>query len=199
MSVSICCESISKSVSLFHTQFALACTFVLRIFSLTLFIKFFLIQNQSLINYRLKYYDFLSLEKKYLACNLSLEQFSWGAVFLRAICQSGNYVDGKSSERQFSSWVISRGILSRCNYLRGNFPGAIIQGQSSRGQLLGVNCPDNFLCLLFNSKLSENFWELFPNICTLKLKVVLYLLMFCLTCFVLTNLITSSFIIKHVI
>ena len=41
----------------------------------------------------------------------------------------------KSSERQFSLGAISRGILAGGNYLWSNYPGPIIRGQSSRGQL----------------------------------------------------------------
>ena len=86
-------------------------------------------------NYRLKYYDFLFMGKKYTGCNLSMGQFSWGAVFCGAICPRGNSVDDKSSERQFSSGAISRGILSGGNYLWSNCLGAIILGKSSRGHL----------------------------------------------------------------
>ena len=60
-----------------------------------------------------------------------------GAVFVGAICPRGNYVDEKSSERQFSSEAISRGILSGGNYLWTNCLGAIIRGLSSRDQLSG--------------------------------------------------------------
>ena len=93
------------------------------------------------------YYDFWFLGKKYIGCNFSLGQFSWGAVFLGAICPRGNYVDDKSSERQFSSRAISKEILPGSNYLWSNCPGAIIQDQSSRGAIilgtiiLGSNYP----------------------------------------------------------
>ena len=53
----------------------------------------------------------LILGKKYIGCNLSLRQFSWGEDFLGAICSRGNYVDDKSSERQFSLSAISRGYF----------------------------------------------------------------------------------------
>ena len=108
-------------------------------------------------NYRLKYYDFWFLGKKYNGCNLSLGQFSWGATFLEAICLRGNYLDDKSSKKQFSLGPISRGILSGGNCLWSNCPGAIIWGQLFSGQLftgqyssgiiiLGENCPgDNDL------------------------------------------------------
>ena len=86
-------------------------------------------------NYRLKYYDFWFLGKKYIGCNLSLGQFSWGAVFLGVICPRGNYVDDKSSERQFFLGAILREILSGGNYLWSHCLKAIIRGQSSRGQL----------------------------------------------------------------
>ena len=85
--------------------------------------------------------------KKYIGCNFSLGQFSWGAVFLGVIYPRGNYVDDKSSERQFSSGAISKEILSGSNYLWSNCPGAIIQDQSSRGTIilgtiiLGSNYP----------------------------------------------------------
>ena len=62
-------------------------------------------------------------------------QFSCWAVSLGAICPRGNYVGDKSSERQFTWGAIFRGILSGGNYLWSNCPGAIIQGQSFRGQL----------------------------------------------------------------
>ena len=81
------------------------------------------------------YYDFWFLGKKHIGCNFSLGQFSWGVVFLGAICPRGNYVDDKSSERQFSSRAISKEILPGSNYLWSNCPGAIIQDQSSREQL----------------------------------------------------------------
>ena len=73
-------------------------------------------------------------------------QFSCWAVFLGAICPRGNYVGDKSFEREFSLGAISRGILSGGNYLWGNCPVAIIQGQLSTGQfssgaiILGGNC-----------------------------------------------------------
>ena len=48
LSVSICCESINKSVSLFDTQFILDFVLLfLSSFSLTVFIKFFLIQKSK--------------------------------------------------------------------------------------------------------------------------------------------------------
>ena len=49
----------------------------------------------------------------------------------------GNYVDNKSSEKQFSLGEISRGILSGGNYLWGNFPGAIIRGAIIQGAISG--------------------------------------------------------------
>ena len=87
--------------------------------------------------YWLKCYDFWFLGKKYIGCNLSLRQFSWGPVFLETICPRRNYVDDKSSERQVSSGAISRKILSGGSYLWSNCPGATSQGQSSWGQLSG--------------------------------------------------------------
>ena len=70
-----------------------------------------------------------------------MEQFSWWAVFLGVICPSGNYVGDKSSGRQFSLGTTSRGILSECSYFWSNCPGAILRGQSSRGNYLEGNCP----------------------------------------------------------
>ena len=55
-------------------------------------------------------------------------------MFLGGSFPRGNYIGDKSSERQFSSRAISREILSGGSYLRGNFPGAIIQGTIIRGQ-----------------------------------------------------------------
>ena len=86
-------------------------------------------------NYRLKYHNFLFLDKKYIGCNLSLGQFSWGVVFHGAICQRGDYVDDKSSEMQFSSEPITKGILSGGNYFLGNCPGVIIQGVIIQGAI----------------------------------------------------------------
>ena len=60
----------------------------------------------------IKVLRFLILGEKYIGCKLSLGQISWKAVFLGAICPSGNYVGDKSSERQFSSRVNCREILS---------------------------------------------------------------------------------------
>ena len=60
------------------------------------------------------------------------DYFAVGSSFW-TICPRCNYVSDKSSERQFSSGVISRGILSRRNYLWGNFLGAIIWGTIMRG------------------------------------------------------------------
>ena len=93
--------------------------------------------------------------------------FSSKIVFLGAICPRGNYIGDKSSEKQFFSGVISRGIggqgaiifrvivckqWSRENYPGGNFPrgqfssGAIVLGGScSGGNCPGGNCPgDNY-------------------------------------------------------
>ena len=61
-------------------------------------------------------------------------------MFLGESFPQGNYVGDKSSERH--SGAISWGKLSGGNYLRDNFPGAIIQGaiiwrQLSGGQLSG--------------------------------------------------------------
>ena len=55
-------------------------------------------------------------------------------MFLGGSFPRGNCIGDKSSERQFSSRAISRGILSGGSYLWGNFPGAIIQGTTIRGQ-----------------------------------------------------------------
>ena len=85
--------------------------------------------------------------KQYLRCNSPLGLFSWRALFLESISTRGNYVGDQSSKKQFSSGAISMGILSRGNYRWGNCPGAIIFGQSSRGQFsegeifLRGNCP----------------------------------------------------------
>ena len=73
------------------------------------------------------------------------DHFPGGAVFLEANFPLGNYVDDKSSERQFSSGAIFTGILSAGSYLCSNCPGAIIRGQSSRGQLSRGNIPQGQL------------------------------------------------------
>ena len=56
-------------------------------------------------------------------------------MFLGESFPQGNYVGDKSSERH--SGAISWGKLSGGNYLRDNFPGAIIQGAIIWGQLSG--------------------------------------------------------------
>ena len=61
----------------------------------------------------IKVLQFLILGGKYIGSNLFLVQISWGAVFLGTICPRGNYVDNKSSEKQF---------------LQGQFPGGYFQG-----------------------------------------------------------------------
>ena len=76
-------------------------------------------------------------------CNFILGTMFFGSSFPR-----GNYVGNKSSERQFSSATIFRGILSGGSYLWGNCPGTVIQGRGTivRGAIfLGGNCPgDSF-------------------------------------------------------
>ena len=105
MSVSICCQNINKSVSLFHTQFVL----------------------------RLKSTKISDSWGK----NISGVTYPWdffpGGSFLWTVCPWGNYLGNKSSERQFYSGVISRGILSGGNYLSGNFIEAIIRGNHPGG------------------------------------------------------------------
>ena len=65
----------------------------------------------------------------------TLETSILGADFLGIICPRGNYVEDKSSKRQFSSGEISRGILGGRKHFWGNCPEAIIRRQLSRGQL----------------------------------------------------------------
>ena len=90
---------------------------------------------------------FLIFGEKCIGCNLFLGQFSWGAVFLGAICLKGNYVDNKS-EKQFLLGAIIFGVIvrkqsSRANYLGGNIPWGQLSGlQFSLGAIiLGSNCP----------------------------------------------------------
>ena len=81
-------------------------------------------------SYLLKYYDLWFLRKKYSGCNSSLGQFSGGsrrAVFLGAICPRDNYVDKKSSKKQFYLGAIIFGVifweqLSGDNHLVGSYP-----------------------------------------------------------------------------
>ena len=124
MSVSICCESINNPGSLFYTKFVLD------------FFKQFqshcvykvLIQKSNLNLKEGKQEEAYTDESTTLSDSCS---FPWDHL------SEGQYVGDKSSERQFSLGTISRGILLGGNYLSGwgNCPGAIIQGQSSSGQL----------------------------------------------------------------
>ena len=59
-----------------------------------------------------------------------------GAVIFGAICPRDDDVSNKLSERKLSSRAVSRGILPGGNYLWGNFPEAIIRGQSSIGAII---------------------------------------------------------------
>ena len=96
----------------------------------------------------IKVLPFLILGEKYVVCNFSLVQSSWG----KGSFPRGNYAGYKLSERQFSLGAISMGILSGGNYLWSNCPEATTWGQSSRAQfsegqfsseaiILGDNCP----------------------------------------------------------
>ena len=51
----------------------------------------------------------LVLGEKISRCNLSLELFSLGAVFVWKICPTSNYVGEKSYEKQFPAEAVSRG------------------------------------------------------------------------------------------
>ena len=92
-----------------------------------------------------------------------------GAVFLGANCSRANYVGNKSSERQFSSREVSRGILSGGNYRQVNCLGAIIQGAIVRGAiirgliLLGWNRPDTEFKIKYSEHISflkkESKWK----------------------------------------
>ena len=134
-SVCICWESINNSVSLFHTQFVLGLFFFFSSFSLIVFIKFFLIQKSksstnlnhkewkqegATIDYSTTISDSWAKSMSrviYLGTIFLGRSFPWGHFFPR-----GNYVDDKSSDRQFSSGAISRGISSGSNYLWRNCP-----------------------------------------------------------------------------
>ena len=68
-------------------------------------------------------------------------------MFLGDSFHPGNYVSDKSSKRQFSSWAISREILSRGSYHWGNYPGAVNQGAIIWGAIiLGGNYPGGQFC-----------------------------------------------------
>ena len=149
--VSLCYGSINKSVSIFRAQFVLDLFFFFEQFQSHCF---FLSKNQSLglikttkkENKRkqlsIKVLRILILGEKYIVCNLSLGQCSWGQFSLGQLCR--------------------RQIIGKAIFLGGNFQGYIVRGQlslgaifqeqSSRGQFsLGAiflegNCPDTFLC-----------------------------------------------------
>ena len=167
MSVSICYESTRNSVSILYTQ----CSWLVLLFSVvsvSLFHKshkFFLIQKsksttnlnrkegkqeKATIGYSTTIFDSWG---KYISCLI----YPWDNVPGGSF-PLGNYVGDKSYKRQFSLRAISRGILSRGNYLWGNFPEAIIQGEIIRwANVRGViflrgNCPDT---TIYISKLSN--------------------------------------------
>ena len=160
LSVFICCESISKFVSLFHTQFVLDLFFFFKQFQSHCIYSLLTKQKpKSGKNKRkqlsIKVLRFLILGKKYRACNLPWGLFSLGEgglFFLETICSTGNYVRDKSPERKFFSEAIIFG--SNCPW--GNYSGAIIlgdifpggnnpRGNHSGGNCLGDNYPgDNF-------------------------------------------------------
>ena len=169
VSVFICCESISKFVSLFHTQFVLDLFFLFKQFQSHCIYSLLTKQNQSLVKNKrkqlsIKVLRFLILGKKYRACNLPLGHFSLEEgrlFFLETICPTGNYVRHKSPERKFSS----EAIIFRSNCPRGNYSGAIILraffreaiisgviihgaiawGKTIRGTIFhGDNCLDTF-------------------------------------------------------
>ena len=75
----------------------------------------------------------LVLGEKISRCNLSLELFSLGAVFVWKICPTGNYVGGNHTKSNFLRRQFP-GDIVRGHYLWGKCFGAIIQGQSSGGQ-----------------------------------------------------------------
>ena len=166
MLISIGCESINNSVSLFHAQFVLDLFFffkqfqshcIYEVYSYTKIKVYYSCRLQRRKtrgrNHQLKYYDFWFLGKKYICCNLLLGPFSWGTVFLSAICPRANYVGNKSSKRPFSSRAISRGILSGDSYLWGKCPGAIIQGAiAQEASFLRGNCLDTYWNLILTLK-----------------------------------------------
>ena len=156
----MCCKSINKSVSLFHTQFALDLFFFFKQFQSLVFIKFFLIQkskSSTNLNHKegnkTKQLSICEITKiwnsrgKNISGVIYLCDYFPGGSLFGTICPRGNYVGDKSSERQFSSGAISRRILSVGNFLLGNFLEAIIRGRSPGGQfsseaiIQGGRCP----------------------------------------------------------
>ena len=111
-----------------------------------MFIKFFLIQkskSSTNLNHKQRKQEQATTDKsttisdclgKNRSCviypwdSLSGEEGGGGGSFPR-----GNYVGDKSSERQFFSGAISRGILSGGNYLWGNCLEGIVRRQFCRG------------------------------------------------------------------
>ena len=92
-------------------------------------------------NYRLKYYDFWFLGKKYIGCIYSWDDFPGGS-FSRDHLFKGQLCRQQIIRKTNFLGSISRGILSGGNFLWSNCPGAIICGQSSRGTIfLGGNYP----------------------------------------------------------
>ena len=174
----------------------LTCSSFLSSFRLTVFIIFFLTQkskSSTKLNHRKWKQEEATINQSTTICdswgkNISGVIYPWdnflggggqGAVFLAAIYLRVNYVDDKSPETQFSLAVIFRGILSGANYLWSNCPGAVIRGQSSRGQLsggggeyssetivwgtiiqgiifLGSNCPRNLLLVILGDNPFKN-------------------------------------------
>ena len=92
-------------------------------------------------NYRLKYYDFWFLGKKYIGCIYPWDNFPGGS-FPRGHLFKGQLCRGQIIRKTIFLGSISREILSGGNFLWSNCLGAIIRRQSSRGTIfLGGNYP----------------------------------------------------------
>ena len=139
--VPICCESKYNSVSLFYTKFVLDLLF------------FFFKQFHF-------FYTKIKVKKEGTTItdswdkNISCVIYPWnnypgrGSSFPR-----GNYAGDKSSERQFSSGEIFRGILSGGNYLWGNCLKSITRGQFSSGTIVWGHIYNTLIHTFFSNSI----------------------------------------------
>ena len=134
LSISFYCESISNSVSLFHTQFVLHLLFFFKQFQSQRFHKVFSYTKIKVYyqfkpqrrktrwnNYRLKYHDFWFLGK-----NISCVIYPWDNVL------EGQFSSGKLCRQQ---------IIRKTIFLGGSFQGDIVREQLSLKILSGSNHP----------------------------------------------------------
>ena len=100
----------------------------------------------------IKVLHFWFLGNKYIGCNLSLGQFSWGTVYLGATSHpKGSFPQGQFPGGYCQGAIFPGGNCPRANYHRGNNARATIQGEVVRGAVNrmaifhGGNFPDTII------------------------------------------------------